>query len=90
MKFPTHRGAALITVLLIVAIATTLAAYIVQQQGHWQRQTENLFAYAQARSIGVAGIDWARAVLADDAVTSTTDHKGEIWTTRLPAVRWRR
>src|ERR1019366_1355014 len=36
--------------------------------------------------LGIAGIDWARAVLADDAATSTTDYETEMWTLRLPSM----
>ena len=81
-----QRGVAIIMVLLIVAIATVLATYLAQQQQLWQRQVENQFDRAQARRLGIAGIDWARAVLADDARASSTDHAGEMWTLHLPAM----
>ena len=55
-----------------------------EQQSLWQRQVESQFNRAQARRIGSAGIDWARAVLADDATSSSTDHDKEMWTLRLP------
>ena len=61
----TQRGAAIILVLLIVALATVLAAYIARQQQLWQRQVGSQFDHAQARRLSIAGIDWARAVLAD-------------------------
>jgi len=83
----THqRGVAIILVMLIVAIATVLATYLAQQQQLWQRQVESQFDRAQARRLGVAGIDWARAVLADDANANQPDHQGEIWALRLPAM----
>src|SRR5512135_1797784 len=68
-----QRGAAVIMVLLIVALATTLAAYMALQQDLWQRQMENQFNWNQARKIGIAGTDWARAVLADDASNNNYD-----------------
>jgi general secretion pathway protein K len=85
---PSHhqRGVAIIMVLLIVALATVLATYLAQQQQLWQRQVESQFDRAQARRLGVAGIDWARAVLADDARANTTDNDGEMWALRLPAM----
>jgi general secretion pathway protein K len=85
-KLPRQRGVAIILVMLIVAIATVLATYLAQQQQLWQRQVESQFDRAQARRLGIAGIDWARAVLADDATASQTDHEGEIWALRLPAM----
>lgn len=81
-----QRGVAIIMVLLIVALATVLASYLAQQQQLWQRQVESQFAHAQARRLGITGIDWARAVLADDARASLTDHDAEMWTLRLPAM----
>ena len=83
---PHQRGVAIILVMLIVAIATVLATYLAQQQQLWQRQVESQFDRAQARRLGITGIDWARAVLADDANANQTDHEGEIWALRLPAM----
>jgi general secretion pathway protein K len=81
-----QQGVAIIMVLLIVAMATSLAAYIAMQQSLWQRQVESQFDRAQARQLGLAGIDWARAVLAEDGRSSSIDHEKEIWTLRLPAI----
>jgi len=81
-----QKGVAVIMVMLIVALATTLAVYISQQQSLWQRQVETQFDRTQARRLGIAGIDWARAVLADDAHSNAVDHEGEMWTLRLPAM----
>ncbi len=88
MKNPTQKGMALVMVLLIVAMATTIAAFMAQQQGFWQRAMENGRDRAQARRIAEAGIDWARAVLAGDAsVSQKLDHGKEMWAMRLPAVQ---
>ena len=82
----TQRGVALVMVLLIVAMATTLAVFMAQQQSFWQREMENGRDRAQARRIAEAGIDWARAILADDAATSQFDHGKEMWAMKLPAI----
>ena len=79
-----QQGVAIILVMLIVALATTIAVYVTQQQSLWQRQVETQFDHTQARRLGIAGIDWARAVLADDAASSSTDYETEMWTLRLP------
>jgi general secretion pathway protein K len=84
MKRARQTGVAVVMVLLIVALVTTLAAYIAQQQSLWQRQVETQFDHVQARRLGIAGIDWARAVLADDAHFNAIDHETELWTLRLP------
>lgn len=81
-----QQGVALITVLLIVAMATTVAAFMAQQQGFWQREFENSRDRAQARRIAQAGVDWARAVLADDAASNQYDHPHEMWAMKLPAI----
>lgn len=86
IKRSRQQGVAIIMVLLIVAIATSLAAYMAMQQNLWQRQVESQFERAQARQLGAAGIDWARAVLAEDARGNSVDHEKEIWTLRLPAI----
>lgn len=86
IAFHPQRGVAIIMVLLIVALATVMATYLAQQQQLWQRQVESQFDRAQARRLGIAGIDWARAVLADDAHANHTDYQGEIWTLQLPAM----
>lgn len=87
MKTQTQHGVALVLVLLIVAMATTIAAFMVQQQAFWQREMENGRDRAQARRIAEAGIDWARAVLADDAsVNPGVDNAREMWAMQLPAI----
>lgn len=91
MNNNAQRGVALVMVLLIVALATTIAAFMAQQQGFWQREMENGRDRAQARRIAEAGIDWARAVLADDKYVddksgSPNDHAKEMWAMKLPAI----
>ena len=80
------RGAALIMALLVVALATTLASSLIWRQDMWLRQVETRRDLAQARLLALAGIDWARAVLAEDARTSSIDHLGEPWATKVPAM----
>lgn len=81
-----QRGVALVTVLLIVAMATTVSAFMAQQQGFWQRDMVNSRDRAQASYIAQAGVDWARAVLADDLANNDIDHPREMWAVQLPAI----
>ena len=53
--------------LLVVALATVLASTMIWRQDMWLRQVETRRDLAQARLLAIAGIDWARAVLADDS-----------------------
>lgn len=87
MKRSRQKGAAIIMVLLIVALATSLTAFMTTQQNMWHRQVESQFDRAQVRRIGIAAIDWARAVLADDARSTNIDHEKEMWAVRLPAMQ---
>lgn len=80
-----QRGVAVVLAMLIVMLATTIAAYMAQQQNMWQQQVENQFNWVQARKVGIASIDWARAVLSDDAAANNYDYPGEMWTKQLPA-----
>ena len=80
-------GAALIMALLAVAFATTMAAALIWRQDVWLRQVEAQRDLAQTRLITTAGIDWARAVLAFDARTSSFDYAGEVWATKVPATK---
>jgi len=82
-KQPTKQdGAAVITAMLIVALAATAASFMMWQNHLWLRQVENLDAQAQARWTARAAIDWGRAVLEEDK--RDVDHNGEKWATLLP------
>jgi len=81
-----QRGAALIMALLVVALATSLASTLIWRQDLWLRQVETRRDLAQARLLSLAGIEWARAILAEDARTGVIDHLGEPWATVVPAM----
>jgi general secretion pathway protein K len=73
--------------ILAAALASTLAATLLWRQDLWLRQVEAQRDLSQTRLITTAGIDWARAVLAFDARTSSFDHMGEPWATRVPGTK---
>ncbi len=80
-----QRGAALVSALLVVALVTTLASAMIWRQDLWLRQVETRRDLAQARMLAIAAVDWARAVLAEDARTSNQyDHPSEPWGTKVP------
>lgn len=81
-----QRGVALVTVLLIVAMAMTVMAFMAQQQAFWQRDMINGRDRVQAAYIAQAGVDWARAVLADDKANNNYDTPREMWAMKLPAI----
>jgi general secretion pathway protein K len=84
MNFRLQRGAALITALLVVALATALAGTLMWRVDLWLRQVDTQRDLTQARLLAAAGIQWACAVLAEDARTSGYDHAGEPWGTKVP------
>jgi len=78
----TQRGVAVVMALLVVALATSAATYILWQQSLWVRQVENLNARAQADAIARAAASWAATILAED--DPAIDHLGENWARRMP------
>jgi general secretion pathway protein K len=86
-----QRGIALITVILIVALATTVASFVAWRQQVWTRQVENLRDAAQAAAVARAGVDWAGAILREDRRKNQSDHLNEAWAQQvaLPVERGR-
>lgn len=80
----SSRGAALITALLVVALATALASTLISRLDLWIRQVDTHRDLVQARLLAGAGIDWARAILVNDARTSAYDHASEPWGSKVP------
>ncbi len=90
-KHQQQRGIALITVILIVALATTVASFVAWRQQVWTRQVENLRDAAQAAAVARAGFDWAGVILVEDKRKNQIDHLGEAWAQQvvLPVERGR-
>lgn len=81
---PRQRGLALITAMLVVAIAATTAAYLALDQQIWLRQSENLSDRAQADVVRAGAMEWAVTILAKDAKDSQNDDLTEDWAKDLP------
>lgn len=81
-----QRGVALITALLIVALATTAAVAMVSRQQLDIRRTGNALQYEQAY-LYVNGMEqWAARVLREDGRDNKSDHLNEEWATQLPPI----
>lgn len=81
-----QRGVALITAMLVVALATTAAVAMVSRQQFDIRRTGNLLQAEQA-FLYVRGIeDWAGQILRRDREDNKVDHTGEEWATLLPPI----
>ncbi|HEB55876.1 MAG TPA: general secretion pathway protein GspK [Gammaproteobacteria bacterium] len=78
------RGVALITVLLVVALATTAAVAMSSRQHIDIRRTQNTLFIGQAAQY-LYGVElWAQQILAKDRHDNKTDDNTEAWATRLP------
>lgn len=79
-----QRGLALITAMLVVAIAATTAAYLSFDQQIWLRQSQNLTDRAQAEVVRAGAQEWAITLLAKDVKDSKSDDLTEDWAKPLP------
>jgi len=80
----TQRGVALVTALVVVAIATTTAALLASHQQLTLRRTANVVDGDQARLYTLGAEAWARRILARDARDNDSDGPGDSWATQLP------
>lgn len=80
-----QNGLALITAMLVVAIAATTAAYLSLDQQIWSRQAQNLTDRAQSEVVRAGALDWAITILAKDAKDNPqSDDLTEDWAKDLP------
>ena len=82
MKMRQQQGVAVITVILIVALLTTLMAYAAESQLMLVRRVTNQNMLEQSYQLALGGEQWISAVLQEDAENSETrdvDHFGESW-----------
>lgn len=81
-----QRGVALLTALLVVALATVAAVAMVARQEVDIRRTENLLDADQIRFYlyGIEG--WAGKILEQDRKDNNIDDLGEAWATQMPPV----
>jgi type II secretory pathway component PulK len=77
MKIP-ERGAALILAMLVAALAATVAVALAAEQQRWFTDVGNRRDQVQAQSLALAGVQWARQILNDDAAAA----RSTIWASR--------
>jgi general secretion pathway protein K len=71
--------------MLIAALVAAVAATLLWQQQWNLRHHQARREQVQAQALVVAGLQWARQILRDDARGGSVDHLGEVWALRLPA-----
>lgn len=79
-----QRGVAIITALLIVAIATTVSITISTRLQLDVRRTGNVIAGDQAYQYALAAESWSQRILRKDIQDNKIDHLGEDWAIELP------
>jgi len=79
-----QRGVALITAIVLVAIATVLAVRIGTRASLDLRRTAGLIALDQGWNVALGAEAWAAEVLREDDEDSETDHAGERWAQPIP------
>jgi general secretion pathway protein K len=83
----SQDGVAVITALLVVAVAASAASFMLAQQSAMLDQATLITSRAQADAYADAGFDWARGVLAEDARRAGgVDHLGEGWAQPIVAL----
>lgn len=79
MSRTAQRGVAVVTAILVVAVAASAATWMLAQQSATLNQTALSASRAQADLFAQAGLDWARGILAEDARSSAVDTLEEAW-----------
>jgi len=76
-----QRGMALLTVLFILVLLSTLAVYTVEDENIAIRRAENQRDMAQAYQVALAGEQWVRKALERDLLSAPTgvDYFGDEW-----------
>ena len=85
-KRPKSRGIALITAMLITALATMVAANLAWDNALDVRRTMVLLNRDQAIQVALGAESWVIGILHQDLEDSQTDHLAEIWATELPGL----
>ncbi|MCS6944857.1 MAG: type II secretion system minor pseudopilin GspK [Sutterellaceae bacterium] len=84
---PTQRGAAVLMALFVAALATTVVTSLFWTQFVLLRTIENQQVASQSRLLLRGALDWARAILRDDAARSNFDALTEPWAQPLAETR---
>ena len=80
------NGAAIIMAMLLASLAATIAATLLWQQQRWLSAHEHRRDQVQAQALALAGIQWARQIIHDNAPAGVPVHLGQPWALRLPAI----
>jgi len=82
----SSRGVALITAMLITALAAIVAANLAWDNALDVRRTMVLLNRDQAVQVALGAESWVVSILRQDLQDNQTDHLGEIWASELPGL----
>ena len=82
----TSRGAAVVMAMLLAALAATIAATLLWQQQRWIEEHQHRRDQVQAQALAMAGVQWTRQIVFENAPAGTIVHLGQPWALRLPAM----
>jgi len=80
------RGVALITAMLVTALATAVATGLMWDTSLDMRRTTVLLYRDQAVQVALGAENWLELILKQDLQDNQTDHLGEIWAAELPGL----
>lgn len=80
------RGVALITAVLITALAGSVAAGLAWDSALDMRRTTVSLYRDQAVQVALGAESWLQSILRQDLEESDTDHLGELWASELPGL----
>lgn len=84
---PRESGAAIVLALLVVFLATVLSTQLLSRVNEWIDEASLMRDRQQAVELARGGLDWASAILVQDARSSALDTLQEDWAQRRPALR---
>lgn len=82
-----QRGVALLTILLMVVIASVLATTMIAKQQRYIKETSIMLRQDNAYAAALAGEKTAIALLKKDAKTNKTDSKKDVWAKPVPKIK---
>ena len=82
-RLARQRGAALITAILVVALATAIAASLTWDLFLDQRRAFSRITVDQGLMYSLGAEAWAKQTLRDDAEENQVDHPGEAWAIQI-------
>ena len=83
---PASRGAAVVMAMLLAALAATIAATLLWQQQRWIGEHQHRRDQVQAQSLAMAGVQWTRQIVFENAPAGNIVYLAQPWALRLPAM----